>query len=394
VSWRRQLPAYSPLPLRAVGAGAAGLVAGAAAARVRVAEELRRSYGGAEVVLTDSGTSALTCAIRGSAAGRPDAPVALPAYACYDVATAADGAGFPVLLYDVDPATLAPDLASLGRALGGGVRAVVLVHLYGVPVDPEPVRAAARAAGAVLIEDAAQGAGASFGGRPLGSFGDLAVLSFGRGKGNTGGRGGALLANGERGRALLAGSGTADLVPGGGLKELVQLKAQWLLGRPSLYALPSALPFLRLGETVYHAPTPAGAMSAVAARALAVTLPLGEAEAEIRRANAGRLLARRGPGVTPVRVPAGGVAGYLRLPFVAGDAARAAGASSGARALGIMPGYPQALCDLPGFAARVVNRRDPFAGARTLAERLVTLPTHGLLSDADLDRLAAWLERN
>jgi len=394
VSWRRQLPAYSPLPLAAVGAGAAGLLSGGGAARDRLEEALRRSFAGAEVVLTDSGTAALTLAIRASLAGERDARVALPAYACYDIATAADGADAPVILYDVDPATLAPDTASLGRALAAGARAVVLVHLYGVPVDPEPVLAAARTARAVVIEDAAQGAGAGFGGRPLGAFGDVAVLSFGRGKGNTGGRGGALVAGGERGRAILARARAGGPAASGGLKELVQLVAQWLLGRPSLYAIPSALPFLRLGETVYHPPQPAGAMSAVAARALSVTLPLGDEEAEIRRANAGRLLERHGPSLVPVRVPARGVAGWLRLPFVAAPAAREAAVSPAARALGIMPGYPLALCDLPGFTGRVVNLEAPFPGARTLAERLITLPTHGLLGEADLDRLESWLTAN
>ena len=82
----------------------------------------------------------------------------------------------------------------------------MVVHLYGVPADPEPVRAALAGAGAVLIEDAAQGAGASLRGRPLGGFGDLSVLSFGRGKGNTAGRGGALLAPWEPAAALLAGA--------------------------------------------------------------------------------------------------------------------------------------------------------------------------------------------
>jgi perosamine synthetase len=394
VTWRRQLPAYSPLPLRAVAASAAGLLSRAAAARSAVTEALRRSFDGGDVVLTDSGTGALTCAIRHSLADQPDALVALPAYACYDIATAADGAGLPVLLYDVDPASLAPDPASLQRALDGGARAVVLVHLYGVPVDPTPVRSATRAVGAVLIEDAAQGAGARFERRPLGSFGDVSVLSFGRGKGNTAGRGGALLANGERGRAVLARARAEAAVSSGGLPELVQLVAQWLLGRPSLYAVPSALPFLRLGETVYHAPGRVRAMSEVAVRALAVTLPLGEGEAEVRRANAGRLLQRRGAGLTPVGVPARGVAGYLRLPFLASRATREAAASSEARALGIMTGYPQALCDLAGFAGRVVNGRDAFTGARALAERLITLPTHSLLMEGDLARLETWLARN
>ena len=48
--------------------------------------------------------------------------------------------------------------------------------------------------GLAVVEDAAQGLGATWRGRPLGSFGDVSVLSFGRGKGWTGGVGGALLA--------------------------------------------------------------------------------------------------------------------------------------------------------------------------------------------------------
>jgi dTDP-4-amino-4,6-dideoxygalactose transaminase len=343
--------------------------------------------GAADVLLTDSGTGALTLAIQGCLAERPGAAVALPAYGCYDLATAADGALAPVVLYDLEPETLAPDPASLGRALERGVSAVVLVHLYGVPADPDPVCAAAERAGAWLIEDAAQGAGASLRGRPLGSFGDLAVLSFGRGKGNTAGRGGALLARDATSASVMGGARGTATATLRGLKEYVQLKAQWLLGRPSLYAVPAAFPFLQLGETIYHAPSPTRVMSDVAARTLAVTLTLGEREGAVRRAHAARLLERRGAGLTAVRMPAGAEPGYLRLPFLAAPAARAAAESAEARALGIMPGYPRPLSDLEGFAERVVNRGDDFPGARRLAEELITFPVHSRLSERDLRQL-------
>jgi len=391
VSWRRQLPAYSPLPLRAVLAGAVGLVAGGGAARARVAATLRAHFGAHDVLLTDSGTGALTLAIKACLAGFPGSAVALPAYACYDLATAADGAGAPVVLYDVDPATLAPDVASLGRALERGARAVVLVHLYGIPVDPEPVRELCGAAGAWLIEDAAQGAGASLRGRPLGAFGDLAVLSFGRGKGNTAGRGGALLARDARAAALVDSVRRDVLPPGRGFKELVQLKVQWLFGRPWLFAIPASLPFLRLGATVYRPPSGVRELSAVAAHTLEVTLPLSAGEAEARRANAAWLLERFRPGLAAVRVPPDGVAGYLRLPFVVEGPIQAAIDSAPAYALGIMPGYPKALCDLAGFGERVVNRSDRFDGARLLAERLATAPVHSRLSAADSGSLARWV---
>jgi len=393
VTWRRQLPAYSPLPLRAVLAGAMGLATGGEEARRSVAATLKRHFGARDVLLTDSGTGALTLAIRACLAGKTGATLALPAYGCYDLATAADGADVPVVLYDLDPATLSPDIESLQRALTHDVGAVVLVHLYGIPADPEPIRVAMAGTGAVLIEDAAQGAGASIGGRPLGSFGDLSVLSFGRGKGTTAGCGGALLARDARAAALLACAG-ADLLPSRrGVREVVHLKAQWLLARPSLYAVPASLPFLRLGETIYRRPSRVRGLSAVAARTLAVTWALGDREAAVRRAHAARLLAKQATGLAPVRIPEGGDAGYLRLPFVASPEARVAAGRSEARALGIMPGYPQALCDLDGFGERVLNRDEAFPGSRLLAQRLITLPTHRLLKEGDVVALDTWLAR-
>jgi len=393
VTWRHQLPVYSPLPLRAVAAGAVGLVGGSELARADLTAVLCQEFEAARVLLTDSGTGALTLAIQGCLALRPGAAVALPAYCCYDLATAADGAGAPVVLYDLVPETLAPEPESLRRALEHGVAAVVLVHLFGVPADPEPVRAAAQRAGAWLIEDAAQGAGASLRGRPLGSFGDLVVLSFGRGKGITAGRGGALLARGDAAIALLDRGRTQLLPSPRGARELVQLKAQWLLGRPSLYVVPAALPFLQLGETIYQSASPVRAMSHVAARTLAVTLARSDREPAMRRARAARLLERRGPGLSPVRPPGGAEPGYLRLPFLAAPAARAAADSVEARALGIMPGYPRALRDLAGFGERVVNAAEDLPGARKLAQLLITLPAHSLLSERDLSALEAWISR-
>ena len=394
MSWRRQLPTYSPLPLRAVAAGAAGLLAGAKSARAEVTAALVQAFGASDVLLTDSGTGALTLAISACLAQRPGTSVALPAYSCYDLATAADGAGAPVVLYDLVPETLAPEPGSLRRALAQGVGAVVLVHLYGVPADPKPVRAAAEQVGAWLIEDAAQGAGASLRGRPLGSFGDLVVLSFGRGKGITAGRGGALLSHGEAPAALVDHARTELLPPRRGLRELIQLKAQWLLGRPSLYWLPAALPFLHLGETIYHAPSAARAMSDVAARTLAVTYLRAEQECAVRRTNGQHLLDRGRRCLQVLRVPETAQPGYLRLPFLATPEVRALAESRATRALGVMPGYPKALCDLDGFAGRVRNRSDEFTGARRLVGRLITVPTHSLLGTSDVTRLERWIEQD
>ncbi|MET0399208.1 MAG: DegT/DnrJ/EryC1/StrS family aminotransferase, partial [Longimicrobiaceae bacterium] len=193
---RHQLAVYSPVSLRAGGRAAGDALLRGADPRAPLLAELLRDYAAGSGALCGSGTQALQLALVEARRRGGDAPVALPAFSCYDVAAAAVGAGVRVALYDVDPGTLAPDPESLERVLAAGARTVVAGPLYGVPLEWDTLRGAAGRHGALLVEDAAQGHGASWHGRPLGSLGDLSVLSFGRGKGWTGGRGGALLARG------------------------------------------------------------------------------------------------------------------------------------------------------------------------------------------------------
>ena len=119
LSWRHQVPVRSPLSAAALLAGArAAMGNGRSAAAVeRVTALLRGRYAPQAVLLTDGGTTALRAALVGALQDRPGAAVALPAFSCYDLATAAIGAGVPVVCYDIDPQSLAPDLASLRAAL-------------------------------------------------------------------------------------------------------------------------------------------------------------------------------------------------------------------------------------------------------------------------------------
>jgi dTDP-4-amino-4,6-dideoxygalactose transaminase len=352
-----------------------------------LAEALAEFFGVRGVVLTDSGTTALTLAIRALLREAGTDRVAIPGYSCYDLATAVRGAGARAVLYDLNPATLGPDWDSLGRALEAGVGAVVVAYLYGLPFDLRRVRAIADAAGVPVIEDAAQGVGASIGGKPLGSFGDLAVLSFGRGKGVTGGRGGALLALTEAG----ASAARREQLPGHrarGVMELVTLGAQALLARPSLYALPASLPFLGLGETVYRAPRPLRRESRVSAAVAEVNWAMREREIAVRRVNAERLVraAEEGSWLRSYRPFEGAEAGWLRFPVLAPE--DAAPRLRAARALGVMPAYPRALADLAPLplAAEPVTPE-----ARVLARRLWTLPTHSLLGEREVIALGTLL---
>src|SRR5207344_1715359 len=107
-------------------------------------------YAASDVLLTDSGTSALRLALEGALRERPRSSVALPAYSCYDLATAVIGARARIQLYDVDPRTLSPDLQSLERTLEAGAGVVVVGHLWGVPVALDAVQQLCSRAGALL----------------------------------------------------------------------------------------------------------------------------------------------------------------------------------------------------------------------------------------------------
>lgn len=329
-------------------------------------------------------------AIRAALAVRPGR-VAVPAYSCYDVSTAAEGAGARVLLYDVDPTTLSPNPESLARAVERGATAAVAVHLFGVPVDILGLRD--KCGPVVMIEDAAQGVGARYGGAALGAFGDLGVMSFARGKGMAGGGGGALLATSDTGEDALG--LVEEPGPGPrGWKSLAQAAALWLLGRPPLYGAVASLRFLRLGETIYREPHPTSGISRATLGILGKTLALSEEESVVRKRNAAELVERieeSSGALTLVRPPLVAEPGYLRLPVIT-RAALGEGGLGDIGHLGVARGYPTPLGALPSCRQICDNADDAFPGAEYLADRLITLPVHGRLTARDWAALLRWID--
>jgi perosamine synthetase len=177
-------PEEEAAALRVLRAGR--LAPGAEAARLEAV--LARLSGGADAVALQSGTLAVTLALRALGIGPRDG-VALPSHACAALLHAVRAAGARPRVCDIDPAGLALDPDDLARRGGEDLRAVILVHPFGSPVRVEPFRAR----GLLVIEDCAQALGATLDGRPVGSWGDAAVFSFGPTKVITcGGPGGAL----------------------------------------------------------------------------------------------------------------------------------------------------------------------------------------------------------
>ena len=312
--------------------------------------------------------------------------MALPTWACYDVLTAAIGAGAPLLFYDLDPDTLAPDVATLTRLASLTPAAVILVHAFGVPVDLASARRTLPPQ-TVLIEDSAQAWGTTHGRVAAGSAGDSTVLSFGRGKGITGGSGGALLR-----RAAGAARGP-DGVNASGLRDVAVALALWILARPALYGIPASLPWLRLGETQYKPPCEVQPISRAAAAIVLASLAAADQAARERRlhADAFRSVVEASDRFRNIRIAEGAKPGWLRLPVLARDAATRDELLVAGRSLGVAAGYPRPLTALARELGTVVDTVSGDAGARELAARLFTLPTHTLLRERDIAAVRALI---
>jgi len=384
---RHQLPVSSTITLRSLLGALAPSVAGGARVRRALEGELRGAFGASSVALVDSGTSALAMAMR--ATTRAGGVVALPAYACVDIGAAAIFARLRVRLYDVNPATLSADLDSVSRVLAQGADTIVVSHLYGYPSDVPGVAALAASHGVSVIEDAAQAAWGTLLGRRLGSFGPLTVLSFGRGKGMTGGGGGALLGIGANVPGALVTVNEQLASPASSLRTLVVTSAQWALGRPSLYSIPSAIPALHLGETIYHPAHDPRRISAASASIARASLARADADRAVRRRHAEMLerAAQRATRLRLVKPIAGSEPGYLRFPVLLTDARADRGEPA---QLGIVHGYPDTLAELAQLRGSLLGD-EKLEGARDLRHNLVTLPTHSLLDDDDLQKLTNWM---
>ena len=365
-------PVHSPLSAAALAR--AVRTASGGSAPDALSRYLCERFAATDATLFDSGTHALTAAIRAArqVAGA-NAPVALPAFTCYDVATAAVGADAAVLLYDIDPDTLGPDWTSFGAALESGAGVAVIAPMYGYPVDWSRAREAAARHGTFLIEDAAQAAGAEWNGTPVGSLGDLSVLSFGRGKGWTGAGGGAVL---TRGTTCVEVPAPAPAL--GQARVLALAGAQLVLSHPLAYGIPARAPFLHLGETRYHPPSEAAAISPLSAALVLETADAAIHEARQRRVRATVLeqSVHQGGAIERIETVPNGAPGFLRFPLRMRDGAARAAFLNRGRRHGVSGTYPTPLTALQPLQERLIRPAARFSGAETLARELITLPLH------------------
>lgn len=129
---------------------------------------------------------------------KPGDEVIMPSYTFVSTANAFVLRGAVPVFVDIRPDTLNIDESAIEAAITPKTRAIVAVHYAGVACEMDAIVAIANRHDLLVIEDAAQAAMASYKGRPLGSIGQLAALSFHETKNIISGEGGALLVNDAR----------------------------------------------------------------------------------------------------------------------------------------------------------------------------------------------------
>jgi len=108
----------------------------------------------------------------------PGSEIIIPSLTFWVVPEIARVAGLKVVFADVDPATFNIDPASVERLIGPQTRVVVPTHLYGLPCDMDRILDIASRHNLIVIEDCAHALGATYRGRPVGTFGTGALFSF------------------------------------------------------------------------------------------------------------------------------------------------------------------------------------------------------------------------
>ncbi len=158
----------------------------------KFAEKVGRKF----AVAVTSGSAALEVAISalGIAAGDE---IILPTFTIISCAAPIVRIGAYPIVVDADPLTWNMDINQIKDKITSRTKAIMVVHIYGLPVDMDPVIRLAKKNGLKIIEDSAEALGLCYKGRACGSFGDVSTFSFYPNKLVTTGEGGMIATNDE-----------------------------------------------------------------------------------------------------------------------------------------------------------------------------------------------------
>jgi perosamine synthetase len=313
-------------------------------------------------VATNNGTTALHLALAALGLG-PGDEVLVPSLTYIATANCVAYCGASPVLADSEPRTMNLDPADLERRITDKTRAVIPVHLYGHPADMDAIHEVADRHGLLVVEDAAEALGARYKGARVGGLSDAAIFSFFGNKIITTGEGGMVTTNddtlAERLRLLRS-------------QGMDPKRRYWfpVVGfNYRMTNLQAAIGLAQLERVDHHLAqrrrVAAGYQQRLAGLSGRLTLPVSENWAE----------------------HVWWMYTVLTPPQVDRDRLMAAMAEEGIETRPVF--HP--MHHLPPYAH--LAAQGPYPQAENLGRRGLNLPTHAGLTDADLDRVVAALER-
>lgn len=174
-----------------------GILAGGTAPQVSALEREWAEYTGAKYCLTTtSGTAALHMALAAVGVGPGDEVITSAFTFLASASCALHQNAIPVFV-DIDPRTYNMDPSKLEAAITERTRAIIPVHIQGLPADMDPIMKIAQKYNLFVIEDACQAHGAMYKGKKVGTIGDIGTFSLNNYKNLPGGEGGLFITDNE-----------------------------------------------------------------------------------------------------------------------------------------------------------------------------------------------------
>jgi dTDP-4-amino-4,6-dideoxygalactose transaminase len=347
--------------------------------------EIREYFLTEHVFLVSTGKAALYLILSGLKALNKRKKVIIPAYTCYSVPSAILKANLVVVPCDLRPETLDFDFEEMKSLVDEETLCVIPTHLFGIPSDIEKIRQICRDKGAYVVEDAAQAMGAVHNGKPLGTLGDVAFYSLGRGKNIACGSGGIIITpSGEIAEKIREEIHKLEREPFFDyMKSLVDIFLMKIFLNPRLYWFPEGLPFLKIGETKFYKDFPIYELNRFKAGILYDWRVKLETNNRVRSENGGyyvnTLNLKNKMPIYSKSFP------YLRFPIYRNDPEEKEDLCKRYRHLGISPMYPDSVNNIPEIKGSFKNVR--YECAERIAKTLMTLPTHILVNEEDKGRI-------
>ncbi|MCP4632290.1 MAG: aminotransferase class V-fold PLP-dependent enzyme [candidate division Zixibacteria bacterium] len=349
-----------------------------------------------KIFLTNSGKTALYLILKAASEISPDkTEVIIPDYTCWSIPSAVVKAGLKVHPIDIEVENYGISPQSLKEAINKNTLAVVATHLFGIPGKINEIEKTCREKNVILIDDAAQGLGASLNDRPLGSYGDAAILSFGRGKNITTLSGGAALIRNNSISSTLEKlyANSINDASNTRFSDSLQLGIYKMLFSRYLFWIPDALPFLALGETIYNPGfdlvklsqyrTSRGSIMMRKLNGLSISR-------QIKAKHYNKMLSGI-DGINLARPPDNSVSVFLRFPVTLMHENIRRYIIKKGHKLGISGMYPDTVSSIPDLRLHLKDDYNLCPNAKTIAEKLVTLPTHYAINSVDIEKIAGFV---